>query len=125
MSSIPRTIGEVNTLRVEAHPASDRAQQAFRILQLGFTIAPIVAGLDKFFHWLTDWDKYLAPVVNNLLGGRGHEFMYVVGVIEIIAGIGVALRPGIFAYVVSAWLMGIVLNLVMAGGYLDIALRDF
>lgn len=100
------------------------ARQAFNILRFGFTVAPIVAGLDKFLHLLTDWDKYLAPAVNSMLGGHGHQFMLAVGAIEIIAGIGVALKPRIFAYVVAGWLAGIIVNLLLTGGYLDIALRD-
>jgi hypothetical protein len=99
--------------------------QAYRILQLGFTAAPIIAGLDKFFHGLVDWDKYLPAVVNGLVGGHGHTLMLVVGVIEIVAGIGVALRPRIFSYVVAAWLWGIIVNLLMIPGYFDVALRDF
>jgi uncharacterized membrane protein YphA (DoxX/SURF4 family) len=98
--------------------------QAYQILRIGFTVAPIIAGLDKFLHLLTDWDKYLPPVVNNMLGGHGHQFMIVVGVIEIVAGIGVFLKPKIFAYVVSAWLVLIILNLLMIPGYFDVALRD-
>ena len=105
--------------------ASDRpVHQAFWILRLGFTVAPILAGLDKFFHVLVDWDQYLAPTVNNLLGGNGHAFMLVAGVIEIVAGIGVFLRPRIFSYVVAAWLLGIIVNLLLIPGYYDIALRD-
>jgi hypothetical protein len=98
--------------------------QAYQILRIAFTIAPIVAGLDKFAHLLVDWDKYLPAVVNNMLRGHGHEFMLVVGVIEIVAGIGVFLKPKIFAYVVSAWLVLIIVNLLMIPGYYDIALRD-
>jgi len=98
--------------------------QAFRILQIGFVVAPIVAGLDKFFHLLVDWDRYLPGVVNNVLGGRGHQFMMVVGIVEIVAGIGVALKPRIFAYVVAAWLLLIIGNLLMIPGYFDVALRD-
>ncbi|HEV7701178.1 MAG TPA: hypothetical protein VGO43_13185 [Pyrinomonadaceae bacterium] len=100
------------------------AFQAYQILRIGFTVAPIVAGLDKFFHVLTDWDKYLPPLVNNMIGGRGHQFMLVVGVIEIVAGIGVFLKPKIFGYVVSAWLVLIIVNLLMIPGYYDVALRD-
>ena len=100
------------------------AYQAFAILRAGFTVAPILAGLDKFLGLLVNWDQYLPPVVNNLLGGNGHQFMYVVGVIEIIAGIGVALKPRIFAYVVAAWLVVIIVNLLLIPGYFDIALRD-
>jgi uncharacterized membrane protein YphA (DoxX/SURF4 family) len=103
---------------------SDVSYQAFLILRFGFIVAPIVAGLDKFLHILTDWDKYLPAVVNNALGGNGHQFMMVVGVIEIIAGIGVALKPRIFAYVVSVWLVLIIVNLLMIPGYFDVALRD-
>jgi hypothetical protein len=100
------------------------ARQAFQILRIGFTVAPILAGLDKFFDVLVDWDKYLSPMANNVLGGHGHQFMLVVGVIEIIAGIGVFLKPRVFAYVVAAWLLGIILNLLSIPGYYDIALRD-
>ena len=100
------------------------AYQAFLILRTGFTVAPIIAGVDKFLHMLVNWDQYLPPVVNNLLGGHGHEFMYAVGIIEIIAGIGVALKPKIFAYVVAAWLVAIIANLLLIPGFFDVALRD-
>src|SRR5688572_13413189 len=80
--------------------------QAFLVLRIVFTIAPVVAGLDKFFHWLVDWDKYVAPSVNDLVGGNAHAFMLAAGVVEIVAGIGVAILPRLFAYVVSAWLFG-------------------
>jgi hypothetical protein len=110
----------VETARVATAPV----QQAFWILRLGFTVAPILAGLDKFFHVLVNWDQYLAPTVNNLLGGNGHAFMLVAGVIEIVAGIGVFLRPRIFSYVVAAWLLGIIVNLLLIPGYYDVALRD-
>ena len=103
--------------------------QAYHLLHLGFTVAPIFAGVDKFSHVLTNWDNYLAPVVNTVLRGHGHTFMLVVGVIEIIAGIGVALRPRIFSYVVAAWLLGIIVNLLLIPPsnpmpHYDIALRD-
>jgi hypothetical protein len=113
------------TESLPATSAMTGSKQAFRILQLGFVVAPVVAGFDKFTHILVDWDKYLAPLVNNLVGGHGHELMLAAGVIEIIAGIGVALKPRIFGYVVSAWLLGIVVNLLLTGQYFDIALRDF
>lgn len=100
------------------------AYQAFWILRIGFSVAPIIAGVDKFLHLLVDWDKYLPPVVNNLTGGRGHQLMLAVGVIEIVAGIGIALKPRIFAYVVAAWLVVIIANLLMIPGYFDVALRD-
>jgi hypothetical protein len=87
-----------------------------------------VAGLDKFFHLLVNWDKYLAPVVSDrILAGHGHAFMLVVGVIEIVAGIGVFLLPRVFSYIVAIWLLGIIVNLLLfppASAYYDIALRD-
>jgi uncharacterized membrane protein YphA (DoxX/SURF4 family) len=112
-----------------ARASSDPAYQAYRLLQVGFVVAPIVAGVDKFFHLLVNWDNYLAPVANSAMGGRGHTFMLVVGVIEIIAGIGVALRPRIFSYVVAAWLLGIIVNLLLIPPsnplpHYDVALRD-
>jgi hypothetical protein len=110
--------------RVSARQEQSASYQAYQILRFGFTAAPIVAGLDKFLHLLVDWDKYLPSVVNNALGGHGHEFMLVVGVIEIVAGIGVFLKPKIFAYVVAAWLTLIIVNLLMIPGYFDVALRD-
>ena len=103
----------------------EAGNQAYQILRLGFTMAPIVAGLDKFLGLLVNWDQYLPPIANSMLGGRGHEFMYIVGVIEIVAGIGVFLKPKIFAYVVAAWLLLIIVNLLLIPGYFDVALRDF
>jgi hypothetical protein len=105
--------------------ASSPSYQAYQILHLAFIVAPVVAGLDKFFHLLVNWDQYLPPFVNTLVGGHGHELMFVVGVIEIVAGIGVAFRPKIFAYVVAAWLGLIIVNLLLIPGYFDVALRDF
>ena len=98
--------------------------QAFQILRFGFTVAPILAGLDKFFHLLVNWDQYLPPIVNNLTGGHGHQLMLVVGVIEVVAGIGVFFKPRVFAYVVAAWMLVIILNLLAIPGYFDVALRD-
>ena len=103
----------------------DRARQAFRILHLGFVVAPILAGLDKFFDVLVDWDRYLAPVVTDVLPVSAHTLMLVVGVIEIAAGVLVALRPRIGGYVVAAWLWAIIVNLLVLGDYFDVALRDF
>jgi hypothetical protein len=99
--------------------------EAYRILHLAFTVAPVVAGLDKFFNLLVDWDKYLPSFVDRLTGGHGHELMLAVGVIEVVAGLGVAFKPKVFAYVVSAWLLLIVVNLLLIPGYFDVALRDF
>ncbi|HEV2913782.1 MAG TPA: hypothetical protein VGX92_10935 [Pyrinomonadaceae bacterium] len=104
---------------------SSPSRQAYQILHLGFTVAPILAGLDKFFNLLVNWEQYLPPFVNNLTNGHGHELMLAVGVIEIVAGLGVWFKPKIFAYVVSAWLLLIIVNLLMIPGYFDVALRDF
>ena len=105
-------------------PPADSARQAYCILKFAFIVAPIIAGLDKFFHLLTNWDKYLSPTVINLVGGHGHRFMLAAGAIEIVAGIGVAIRPRIFSYVVAAWLVGIIINLLTMHGFYDVALRD-
>jgi hypothetical protein len=105
--------------------APDHARQAFRILHLGFIVAPILAGLDKFLEVLVDWDIYLAPVVTDVLPVSGHSIMLAVGVIEIAAGVLVALRPRIGGYVVAVWLWAIIVNLLILGDYFDIALRDF
>ena len=120
-----QTIDRNTGLNSDTSALAGRAEyQAYQILRIGFTVAPILAGLDKFTHVLTDWDKYLPPVVNNALGGHGHELMLAVGVIEIVAGIGVFVKPKIFAYVVSAWLVLIIINLLMIPGYFDVVLRD-
>jgi len=104
--------------------SSSNVQQAFQILRVGFTVASSLAGLDKFFDLLVDWDKYISPVANNVLAGHGHQFMLVVGIIEIVAGIGVFFKPRVFAYIVAVWLLLIIINLLMIPGYYDIALRD-
>jgi len=101
------------------------AYQAYVVLYTGFVALPIVAGLDKFFHLLVNWDQYLAPVVTQVLPVTAHQFMLVVGVIEIIAGLLVAFKPQLGAYVVALWLWGIIVNLLLVPGFYDIALRDF
>jgi hypothetical protein len=106
-------------------PDARASHRAYQILHLGFTVLPILAGIDKFFNILTNWVQYLPAVASNLVGGNGHALMLAVGVIEIVAGIGVALKPRIFAYVVAAWLWVIIINLLLIPGYYDIALRDF
>ena len=100
-------------------------RQAYLMLRTVFTVAPVVFGLDKFFNLLTDWEQYLAPWINDLVPGSAHQAMLAVGVVEIIAGVLVAVRPSIGAYVVAAWLLGIIVNLLSIGDYYDIALRDF
>jgi hypothetical protein len=99
--------------------------QAFQILRIGFTVAPILMGADKFLGLLVNWDQYLPAFANTMLGGYGHEFMYIVGAIEIAAGVGVFFKPKIFAYVVAAWLGLIIVNLLLIPGFFDVALRDF
>jgi hypothetical protein len=110
-----------------AGPLTDLRQpvaQAYRLLQVGFVVAPIAFGVDKFLHLLTDWTQYLAPVFPRLLGLSAQTFMYGVGVIEIVAGVLVALKPRYAAYVVAGWLLGIIVNLLLLGQFLDVALRD-
>jgi uncharacterized membrane protein YphA (DoxX/SURF4 family) len=103
------------------------AHQAFWLLRIGFTVAPILFGLDKFFNWTVDWPDYLAGWVNDIVPGSGQDWMYVVGGIEIVAGLLVAVAPRIGAFVVAGWLAGIVINLLTKNPpeYYDIALRDF
>jgi hypothetical protein len=99
--------------------------QAFTLLRLGFTIAPILFGLDKFAHVLVNWDIYLAPRLDHIVPGTAHQAMYVVGVIEIVAGLVVAIRPKYGSLLVAAWLTGIIVNLLLLPGFYDVALRDF
>jgi hypothetical protein len=105
---------------------TDPATQAFMILRVAFTVAPILFGLDKFAEVLTDdWAKYLAPEVNDLIPGSAQTAMYLVGVVEIIAGLVVFTVPRVGGLLVAAWLGGIIVSLLLVGGYGDIALRDF
>ena len=104
---------------------SDPAYQAFVLLRVGFTALPIVMGLDKFSNTLVNWEHYLAPWIHDLSPLSAVGTMHVVGVIEIVAGIAVAIKPRYAAYIVAAWLAGIVTNLLSYSGYYDIALRDF
>jgi hypothetical protein len=101
------------------------AFQAFQILHWGFVAAPILMGADKFFNLLCNWEKYLAPSFLSLSPVSAAATMRVVGIVEIVAGLVVALRPRIGAYVVAGWLAGIIVNLLLVGGYYDVALRDF
>lgn len=121
------TIGTTSTASIANQKAAAienrPACQAYQILHIGFTAAPIIAGLDKFFNVLTDWTQYLAPVVTDVMPAS--TFMMIVGVIEVVAGIGVAVKPRLFSYVVALWLLGIIVNLLILGNYFDVALRDF
>lgn len=103
----------------------DPAFQGFALLRIGFTVAPILFGLDKFFDWLVEWQTYLAPQINDVVPGNAHQAMLAVGVIEIVAGLVVALRPKFGGYLVAAWLGGIIVNLLVLADHYDVALRDF
>jgi hypothetical protein len=103
----------------------DPVFQAFTLLRIGFTVAPILFGLDKFLDWLVDWPVYLAPEINDLIPGNAHQAMLAVGVVEIIAGLVVAIRPRFGGYLVAAWLGGIIVNLLLQADHYDVALRDF
>ena len=105
--------------------SADPSYQAFLLLRTAFTVAPIVFGLDKFANVLTDWPKYLAPWIDGIVPGTAQQAMYLVGVVEVLAGVLVAVAPRIGAWVVAAWLAGIIVNLLTIPGFYDIALRDF
>lgn len=123
----------MSTLAAEASTRSGKSDQdlddpivqAFWLLRIGFTVAPILFGLDKFAQVLVDWEVYLAPEFSDLFSAEPHTLMYAVGVIEIVAGLVVALRPHFGGYLVAAWLAGIIVNLLLIGDFYDIALRDF
>ena len=103
----------------------DPAYQAFALLRIGFTVLPIVMGIDKFSNTLVNWENYLAPWIHHLSPMSALHTMHIVGVIEIAAGIAVAIKPRYAAYIVAAWLGGIIVNLLSYSGYYDVALRDF
>ena len=124
-SLYPANLAAERNASAEKTATASPAYQAFRLLHLGFAAAPILAGLDKFFHLLVNWDQYVPSLVARLSPIGVHQLMLVVGVIEIVAGIGVALKPRLFAYVVAAWLVVIIANLLLIPGYFDVALRDF
>src|SRR3954462_10427371 len=106
---------------------NDPAFQVFTLLRIGFTVAPILFGLDKFFNWTVDWTQYLAPWINDIVPGSAQDFMYFVGVVEIVAGLVVLVAPWFGGFLVAAWLGGIIVNLLTNNPpeYYDIALRDF
>ena len=113
------------TARSQPAVREDPAYQAYLILRTGFIVAPIMFGLDKFTNLLTDWTTYLAPAVDRLIPGSAAGAMVAVGVIEIVAGLVVAVRPKVGGYLVAAWLAGIITNLLLLGDRYDVALRDF
>lgn len=101
--------------------------QSFLILRVGFTVAPILFGIDKFFNWTVHWPNYLAPWINHIAPGTARQFMYAAGAIEIVAGLVVAFAPRFGGYFVATWLGGIIINLLTAHAprFYDVALRDF
>jgi hypothetical protein len=114
------------TTRSRITPARDNpAYQAYLVLRTGFVVAPILFGLDKFTNLLTEWTAYLAPAIDRLVPGSAASAMLAVGVVEIVAGLVVAFRPRIGGYLVTAWLAGIIGNLLLLGDHYDVALRDF
>ena len=116
----PSTIPSSDTLRREP------AAQAFLLLRITFTVAPILFGLDKFAEvMISDWTKYLAPAFNDIIPGNAEDAMHIVGVVEIAAGVAVAVTPRFGGLLVASWLAGIIVSLLIVGGYADIALRDF
>ena len=105
---------------------NQQMRTAWQTLRIAFFLAPFLAGLDKFFHLLVNWDQYLSPIAQRVLGGFSHPFMLLVGVVEMIVGLLVITRwPRLGAYLASLWLLLIVINLLTMGQYFDIALRDF
>lgn len=114
-----------HTLSAATTRSAKLNHQAFVLLRTIFTVAPIVFGLDKFTNLLTDWTHYLAPLATDLIPVEPAVFMYAVGVVEIAAGVLVALRPRIGSVVVALWLLGIIVNLLVLPGFFDVALRDF
>jgi hypothetical protein len=125
MSTVEQSRSTISTAKPTAAISASPTRQAYLILFAGFTLLPILAGLDKFFHLLVNWDMYFAPLATRVLPVSAHSFMLMVGVIEIAAGLLVFIRPQIGAYVVALWLWGIIVNLLLIPGFYDIALRDF
>jgi len=118
-------VANANGLSTVDRLKGDPGYQAFWTLRVGFAVLPILFGLDKFFDVLVNWEIYLAPWINDIVPGSAAEAMYAVGAVEILAGVAVAVKPRYAAYVVAAWLGGIIVNLLTHSGYYDIALRDF
>jgi len=104
--------------------ALSQREKVISLLRWTYGLVPIIAGADKFMHLLTDWDKYLAPAIANILPIPPHSFMSIVGIIEIVAGVIVLIRPKIGSLIVGIWLIGIAINLLLTGQYYDVAVRD-
>jgi hypothetical protein len=125
MSTVPAALRPI-PIPASTALRSDPVAQAFMLLRIAFTVAPILFGIDKFANVLTDdWTRYLAPAFNDIIPGNAADAMHIVGVVEIVAGLVVAVSPRFGGLLVAAWLGGIIVNLLIVGGYGDIALRDF
>ena len=125
--SIKLNIMDVTANYAGSHSPSvtmTRTEKVITLLRWTYGLVPIVAGADKFMHLLTNWDQYLAPAIANILPMQPHSFMNIVGIIEIVAGILVLIKPKIGSLVVALWLVGIAINLLLTGQYYDIAVRD-
>ena len=106
------------------HGVMTNTERVTALLKWTYGLVPVVAGADKFMHLLTDWDKYLAPQIASILPMSSNNFMIIVGIIEIIAGVLVLIKPKIGGLVVALWLVGIAINLLLSGQYFDVAVRD-
>jgi hypothetical protein len=124
-TSLPSGAATLPAPTAAASSQADAGRQAYMLLRLAFTVAPIAFGLDKFFNIMVHWTQYLAPWINDILPGDAADAMHLVGVIEIAAGLIVAIKPRYGAPLVAAWLAGIIINLLTLSGYYDVALRDF
>jgi uncharacterized membrane protein YphA (DoxX/SURF4 family) len=114
-----------NYAKAHTHPVTlSQTEKVITLLKWTYGLVPIIAGADKFMHLLADWDKYLAPAVANILPMSPHSFMNIVGIIEIVAGVLFIIKPKIGSLIVSLWLIGIAINLLLTGQYYDIAVRD-
>jgi uncharacterized membrane protein YphA (DoxX/SURF4 family) len=114
----------VSAVRTRDGAWSDPRYQAFWVMRLGYTVLPLAMGIDKFFNAMVSWPKYLADWIDNIAPGTAQQFMYFVGGVEILAGVLVLLKPRYAAYIVAAWLAGIVINLFSYGEYWDVGVRD-
>lgn len=112
------------TSYAETQARSSTVDRVVKIMRLTYGLVPIVAGADKFTHYLVDWDQYLAPRIANMLPFPSHTFMAIVGVIEIVVGLLGLIKPRLGSIIVCGWLLGIAINLLMTGQYYDIAVRD-
>ena len=123
-SALPNSAAHAST-DVLRRARTEPAYAAFLLLRIGFTVLPIVFGVDKFAGKLVNWESYLAPWIVDVSPISGHQVMLIVGAIEILAGVAVAIKPRYAAYIVAAWLAGIIVNLLSYPGFYDVALRDF